>query len=220
MPVRTLDQILVNINTLIEGSLSYSGNSFHRLAVLEPIDGKTFPMRRISPDEGKKISPLDTEGMQFYHRVLSSKTVEIGGKGAAVYYQITYQMRFVGVGYRKNVTSLSTWDNEDLAREVLDIIAGSPSLANRELVLPSGQTVTDKLLVLNTEYAGNIEMKSRILDLIAFAIDYTLKVKTLGPCVAVPPVVGTQVLAFILTQVEFNTIETPGVNTYFLIDNT
>ena len=177
---RTIDQILTNINTLVENNLSYSGNDFYRLAILEPQNGKVFPMRRISPDEGKKISPTDGRGMQFYHRIISQKREEIGGKGIAVYYEITYQMRFVGVGWRKNITGLSTWDNEDLAREVVVALGANPSLADKELVLPTGQSVTDKLAVLNVEYAGNTEMKTRILDLIAYAIEYILKVKVLG----------------------------------------
>ena len=68
---RTIDQILTDINGRIQNNLSYVGNNFYNLAVLQPRDGVTFPMRRTGTEEGKRINPDDTKGLQFYHRVLS-----------------------------------------------------------------------------------------------------------------------------------------------------
>lgn len=150
------------------------------LAVLQEKDGKTFPLRRIGTEEGKKISPVDTSGLQFYHRVLSSVVEPSGGKGGRVYHEITYTMRLVAVGFRAKTTDSVAWNNEDIAKIALQILGSNPVLSGKELVLVKGQTVTDKMSVLNTEFAGNTEFNSRVLDLLAFAIQYTIKQKGLG----------------------------------------
>jgi hypothetical protein len=175
MSTRNIHQILTNINDVIAAGLNYSNNDFHGLAVLQPKDGIYFPMVRTTTQEAMKISPLDTKAMQFYHRMVESSTDTIPGKGADNYQIITYRMILVGVGFRRNVSNEIVWDNEDRAREVMNILAVNTSLQSREMLIIEGQTDTDKLTVLNNEYAGNDVLKTRVLDLLAFSISYTIK---------------------------------------------
>ena len=177
---REINLLLAEINAKLEANLSYSNNVFHCLAVLQPRDGKTWPMTRLNGLEGNQISPEDTKSIQYYHRVLNQVNQPIGGKGIEVYRQEIYTMRLVGIGYRPPVTNSNKWNNPDLAREVMKILGERPVLSEKELVLVEGQAVTDKLTVLNEEYQNNDRIKKDVLRLVAFAITYTIKQRVIG----------------------------------------
>jgi hypothetical protein len=193
--MRNLAEIISDINVILEDQLVSTENYlFKGLATLQPLDGKTFPMIRISDKEAEKISPLDSKGLIFYHRVISELNEPVPGKGASNYQMVTYSMRLIGVGYRPNIVSATTWNNEDRAREVLKVLGNNVRLSGGELVMARGQTVTDKLTVLNTEYAGNDTFKHKVLELFAFSIDYTIRARVI--CITTIPVPPTPITAF------------------------
>jgi hypothetical protein len=176
--MRNLAEIISDINVILEDQLVSTENYlFKGLATLQPLDGKTFPMIRISDKEAEKISPLDSKGLIFYHRVISQRNQPIPGKGAESYQMNTYNMRLVAVGYRPNIVSATTWDNEDRARQTMKVLGNNVRLSGGELAMAEGQTVTDKLTVLNTEYAGNDTFKHKVLELFAFSIDYVIRAR-------------------------------------------
>jgi hypothetical protein len=193
--MRNLAEIITDINVILEDNLASTENYlFKGLATLQPLDGKTFPMIRISDKEAEKISPLDSKGLIFYHRVISELNEPVPGKGASNYQMVTYSMRLIGVGYRPNIVSATTWNNEDRAREALKVLGNNVRLSGGELAMARGQTVTDKLTVLNTEYAGNDTFKHKVLELFAFSIDYTIRARVI--CDTTVPVPPTPISAF------------------------
>lgn len=173
--VRSLDDILADINEPLESA--YSNGVFYRLAVLQPRDGRTFPMTRIGEDEGVQISPVDSNGLIFYHRLIAPEEVKPveGAKGKNSYQIVVRNMRLVGVGYRPNITDADNWNNPDIARDVMKILGGNSILSNKEIVQINGRVITDKLTVLQTEFSGQTEFEHNPLRLIAFSIDYTIQ---------------------------------------------
>jgi hypothetical protein len=189
MACRTIDAILTDINTIIESGISYSPNVFYGLSVLQNRDGATFPLARISASEGEMISPLDTKAMKFYHRLTGMEVDEVPGKGVDNYSIITHTLRLVGVGYRPEVTSGIIWDNEDLANEVMNVLNATPRLTTgKESVSVVGRPITDKGQVLRIEYAGNDRIQTKILNLVAFAIDYEVKQRVVVSAAAIIPI--------------------------------
>ena len=182
MARRNINEIITEINQKIEQGVTWTGTTYHTIAVLQPRDGESWPMKRLDSDQqGQRISPEDTSGLQIYHRIISE---EIGppeqGKGAAMYNEVTYTMRLLGVGYRPPVTQSTWWNNEEIAQRVMTAMAATSRLQNKELFFVEGQAVTDKLTVLNEEYQNNEEVKQWVLRLLAFAVTYTIKLRTVG----------------------------------------
>ncbi len=190
---RRINQILEDLNTKIAGRITYANTVFNELAVLQPLDNNTFPLIRMSDSEGDKISPLDTQGLIFYHRMLSEDREDIQGKGSAVYYRVIYNMVLVGIGYRPNITISNDWNNEDIAQDIMNSMGQNAVLDFKEMVLVQGRPVTDKLTVINEEYGENARLRSKVLDLIAFKIPYTLKVNQLTCEGSVSPVTSLTV---------------------------
>lgn len=214
--VRSLDDILAEINEPIESA--YSNGIFYKLAVLQPRDGRTFPMTRIGDEEGIQISPVDTNGLVFYHRLLSPVTVKPleGAKGKNSYQLANYSMRLVGVGYRPNITDDSSWNNPDIAKDVMALLGANSILTGKEVVSVSGQVLTDKLTILQTEFAGQTEFQHNTLRLIAFAIDYTIQQRQICFDNSVSGI--TQVTAFLMNQTTYDSIP-HNPTYYYLIDN-
>jgi hypothetical protein len=159
---------------------------FYGLAVLQQRDNKTYPMVRISDTEGQWISPQDTQGLMFYHRIISQRNEPISGKGADDYHICYYSMRLVAIGYRPNITTGADWNNEDQARYAQKVISESGRLSGSEIMMVQGQTVTDKVAVLNTEFAGH-NMKHLALDLVAYSVEYIIKQRVISAGVAPDP---------------------------------
>ena len=136
---RTIDALLTDFNTKLEGRISYSDMVFKRLAVLQPLDGATFPMERIEQREGRKISPFDEQGLTFYHRIESEDVEPIIGKGNSSYNRVIYNMVIVGIGYRPNITTATTWNNEDIAQTVMNAIGQGMILDFKERVVVQGR---------------------------------------------------------------------------------
>lgn len=215
---RSINDIVDEINNRIEGS--YTNETTHNISVLQPDEnGRTFPMTRDDADNGIQISPDDTGGLQFYHRMLDPVEIKPleGAKGSKSYQLAIYSMRLVGVGYRRNITSDADWNNQEIADDVMRILGQNASLSNKEVLQVQGRVIVDKLTVLNEEFAGHeLEVGPRTLELIAFAIDYTIQQRQI--CDAPEPTGLTQVTAFICNQTTYNAL-TPNSNFYYLIDN-
>lgn len=174
---RSLNDIIEEINDAI-GFYFDEQEVFYNLSVLQTDSyGNTFPMTRKTDDEGIQISPLDTKGINFYHRLLGPVEVEPlqGSKGNKSYSLVTYPLRLVGVGYRKNIITGTYWNNQEVADQVMVDLGSSAFLSGKEILQVNGRVITDKLEVLTTEFAGQQEFINRTLDLIAFSIDYQVK---------------------------------------------
>ena len=215
---RSINDIVDEINQRIAGN--YSNETLYNVAVVQPDENaRTFPMVRNDADNGIQISPDDTGGLRFYHRMLDPveiKPIE-GAKGAKSYQLAIYPMRLVGVGYRPNITDDRDWNNQEIANDVMRILGQNSSLSNKEILQVQGRVIVDKLTVLNEEFAGHeIEIGPRTLELIAFAIEYTVQQRQI--CDAAEPDGLTQVTAFICNQTTYDNL-TPNSNFYYLIDN-
>lgn len=175
--IRSINTIVEEINTRI--SSQYSNETLYNIAVLQQDEnGRTFPMARQNADNGYQISPLDTNGLQIYHRQTDSveiKPIE-GAKGKKSYQLAIYSMKLVGVGYRPNITIEEDWNNTDIANDVMGFLGKNAFLSGKEILQVNGQAITDKLLVLNEEFAGH-DLSNRTLELIAFSIDYNIQQK-------------------------------------------
>ena len=217
MTIRSINSIVDEINNRIAGN--YPNEVLYNVAVLQPDrNGVTFPMTRENSDQGIQISPRDPNGLIFYHRVLAPAEVKPleGAKGLRSYQLVLTNMRLVGVGYRKNITSSNDWNNQDIANDAMRILGDSYALSNKETLQVAGRAVTDKLEVLNTEFEGNEDIAHRALDLIAFYVDYQIQQRQI--CSAPQPDGITQVTAFLMNQTTYDSL-TPNSNFYYLIDN-
>jgi hypothetical protein len=217
MAVRLLYQLLQEINAPLLAA--YPNGVTHGLAVLQPRDGRTFPMRRTDTEEGAQISPYDGNGLIFYHRLISQGVEPIeGAKGNKSYSMVTYNMRLVGVGARKNITSSTDMNNVDIAKDVMAIMGGKTILTGKEIVTTNGQVITNKLEVLQTEFTGQTEFQKNTLRLIAFSIDYTITQRQICLSQTVPSSTATEFV--LISQANYDALGLYGANTYYLIDDT
>jgi hypothetical protein len=185
MARRSINQLITEIDTTLEVGLPWDNNVFHGIAVLQPRDdgngSRTWPMARLdSNQQGQRISPVDTQALQFYHRIIGQTNEAFPGKGAKMYNDVVYTVRLVAVGYRPQVSARDWWDNEQVAEDIIRVMASTSRLDQGELYFVEGPAVTDKLTVFNEEYQNNEDIKRWILDLIGVAITYTIKQRTVG----------------------------------------
>jgi len=176
MAARGLDTILTEINGNLNSDLWYSNNDYHTIADLqEDKDGKTWPMPRVSDRQGKKISPLDTKQMQFYHRIIDHKIEPLDiYRGRASFELITYSMILVGVGFRRNMTTSSVNENQDYANEVARSMGNRWKLTQKEIIRI--QRIEDnKQNVIDQEFPGHTTFQPKKMELFAFIIEYTIE---------------------------------------------
>ena len=175
--MRQLDNVFDAINAVIQANLADYAAVYYGQAVLQERDGLTFPIVKIGAREGQQISPIDTQGLQFYHRVIDHGVDEDSGKGSAVYAFHNYECTLVAVGHRGTVEV--DFDNDDQANTVMNILGSNPKIGNA-IIQVTGRPETEKSEVLGVEYAGNEKITKKVLDLYAFAINYDLKLRGTG----------------------------------------
>lgn len=167
--MRTLDQILTDINARIAANLSYSNVVYWNEAILQPKDDKTFPIVNSGDKTGLQISPIDFS-LQTYHRIIDSETQTdpSRGFGKYPYRKRIYTIRNVWIGDLSSISSQTYEFNDDVKS---DVYAAFPvSLDSKEFVQTTNE-VTDKFQVLSEEFEG-FDLNNLSLELIAFYIDY------------------------------------------------
>lgn len=174
--MQSLNNILSNINTIIANNIADYDAVFHGLSVLHTQDGQTYPMTKIAAREGIKISPVDTAGLIFYHRVIDHDVDEVGGKGIANYYFHNYTMKLVAVGHR-NTLGID-FDNDDQANTIMNILGSNKP--DGAVLQVTGRGEIDKSDVLSAEYSGNTRILTKVIDLYALSITYNLKIRGIG----------------------------------------
>lgn len=169
-----LNELLVEINSVL-GTLPYSSiTEFYELAYLQDKDDKTFPLVRTNQTNGIQISPNDKK-FRFYHRLISqeeeSNTTQSKGNDT-IYYTI-YNLRLVGIGLRRFLSSANFEDNADLALAVKKKLIQNPVFSDTSKLTPLSSN-TDKISIFNEEWNG-YELGHLSLELTAFTIDYQIK---------------------------------------------
>jgi len=172
--MRTLDQILQDINDRIADSLAYSDVQYWNQAYLQPQDEKTFPIVNNGNKNGYKISVTDY-ALQCYHRVVESKTETDYTKGYGKYpYQYrVYTIRNIWLGTIGKIPA-TTYESTDDVKS--DVYASFPViLTDKEIVKTTNENI-DKLAILNEEFDGNT-FSNLSLEMIAFYIEYEVRQK-------------------------------------------
>lgn len=171
--MRTLDELLDNINSDIAGSLTYPKVKYWNQADLQEKDDKTFPIVNNGNSRGFAISPNSTEALQCYHRVISSETETDyeKGKGRHPYKMRIYTIRNVWIGTLKRLPSKVYESNDDVKN---DVYKAFPTILNKKEIIKTVGESVDKNEIMSTEFAGN-DMKHLTLELILFSIDYEIR---------------------------------------------
>jgi len=174
--MRTLNEILTEINSLIESGMVYSSDTYSSVdyyneAILQEIDGKTFPIINSGNRQGSKISIIDNS-LICYHRVIDSET-EVDpklGYGKYPYRKRIYTIRNVWIGEWKSISTYSYEFNDDVKN---DIYSAFPvRLSGKERIFTTNESV-NKQTVLDEEFP-NYNFKNLNLELIAFYIEYQI----------------------------------------------
>lgn len=171
--MRTLNELLDNINSDIAESLTYPKFKPWNQADLQEKDGKTFPLVNNGLGRGFQISPDSKEALQCYHRIISSETDTdyTKGKGRHPYKMRTYVIRNVWIGTLNRLPSKVYESNDDVKN---DVYAVFPTVLDNQEIIKTVAESVDKQEIFNTEFAGN-DMKHLNLDVILFSIDYEIK---------------------------------------------
>ena len=171
--MRTLNELLDNINSDIAESLTYPQVKYWNQADLQVKDEKTFPMVNNGNSRGFAISPDSTEALQCYHRVLSSETETdyTKGKGRFPYKMRTYTIRNVWIGTLRRLPAKVYESNDDVKNDVYKVF---PTVLNEKEIIRTVSESVDKTEIFNSEFAGN-EMKHLSLEMILFSIDYEIR---------------------------------------------
>ena len=171
--MRSLNELLDNINSDIAGSLTYPKFKPWNQADLQIRNDITFPIVNNGNSKGFAISPDSTEALQCYHRVLSSETETdyTKGKGKHPYKIRIYTIKNVWIGTLKRLPAKVYESNDDVKNDVYKVF---PNILNqKEIIRTVGESV-DKNEIMSTEFAGN-DMKHLTLELILFSIDYEIR---------------------------------------------
>lgn len=171
--MRTLNEMLDNINADIAGALTYPKFKPWNQADLQEKNDKTFPMVNNGNGRGFQISPDSKEALQCYHRIISSETDTdyTKGKGRHPYKTRTYVIRNVWIGTLNRLPSKVYESNDDVKN---DVYAVFPTVLDNQEIIKTVAESVDKQEIFNTEFAGN-DMKHLNLDVILFSIDYEIK---------------------------------------------
>ena len=171
--MRTLNELLDNINSDIAESLTYPKVKYWNQADLQIKDDKTFPIVNNGLSRGFAISPNSTEALQCYHRIINSETETDyeKGKGRHPYKIKIYTIRNVWIGTLKRLPAKVYESNDDIKN---DVYKAFPTILNQKEIIKTVAESVDKNEIMSTEFAGN-DMKHLTLELILFSIDYEIR---------------------------------------------
>lgn len=171
--MRTIHDILTNINSEVGTALKYPKATYYAQAELQVKDGKTFPLVNNGNTIGFAISLDSKEALQTYHRVLSSETETdwTKGKGKFPYKMRTYTIRMVWLGATKRLQTRCYDSNDDVKNDVYNAL---PTILQQKEIIRTVSENVNKNEVMESEFSGNIT-KQLSLDVIAFWIDYEIK---------------------------------------------
>ena len=170
--MRTLNQILTDINQRIAANLSYSTVVYWNEAALQQKDEVTFPVVNSGDKTGTQLSPTDYT-LQCYHRIISSETITNPqlGHGKYPYRARLYTIRNVWLGNLGAIPQQVYEFNDDVKNDVYN--AFPVILTDKETVITINENV-NKSEVLEQEFSG-FDLNNLNLQLIAFYIEYTVK---------------------------------------------
>ena len=172
--MRTLNQILTDINNRIKADLSIPNVIYWNEATLQEKDDKTSPIVNLGTREGTQISPKEFN-LQTYHRLIDSETETDpnGGFGKYPYRVRIYTLRNVWLGDLSSLSSQSYEFNDDVKN---DVYAAFPVILDSKETVRTINEVTNKDQVLSEEFPG-YELSNLNLELIAFYIEYQVRQK-------------------------------------------
>jgi hypothetical protein len=167
-----LIESLTLIDTAIQADYPYSIRTFG-LCYLQEKDGKTAPLQNLGGAQGKRVQWDDTDALRTYHRILSSNEITdpSAGFGKSPRKFTIFQMRLVGIGTRKLLTTQDYEQNQEVCQDIKDLI---PVWLAPGCVATLTESEVNKLTVYESEFAG-LDMKKLSLEGVAFWINYELK---------------------------------------------
>ena len=178
MAERSLNSILTDINTQIKTVSFGSKITTWGLCYQQEKNEKTFPILNQGNKNGQKIHWDDTYPLQTYHRIIAPMEKETDlsqGFGTNFAQRRIYNMRLVGIGTKRLLSSANYEDNQEIAKAVCDVLPHFVDSAGLEY-FEIGEVEVTKPVVYEEEFPG-IELKKLSLEGIAFWIDYTLRIK-------------------------------------------
>jgi len=171
--MRTLNEMLEEINSTIGGSMTYPKTKFWNEAFLQTKGEQTFPLVNNGNQQGYKISLNDKYALQCYHRVIDSETETDPnrGYGSKPYRIRVYTMRMVWLGNLKKLPAKTYETTDDIKSGVYSWIP--VILSGKETIRTTNENV-NKIDVLSEEFEG-VNADHLSLDVIAFYIEYEIR---------------------------------------------
>ena len=173
--MRSIYEVIEEINTKLSAGISYGNNTFHNLCVKTVKNDQTLIITRKQGSIGSLISPSNLRNMIFYHRIIDEGfTPTKSGKGSNTYTFQNTVVRLVGIGRRKNISNASHWDNQEFLNEAVRVLNSNTRLSDKETVTINNRS-SDWGTVMGEELDDEEKWKQLKLEMVVFYVDYTVQ---------------------------------------------